>query len=88
MCSIINQIKFYKKVNHYLLIKNVQTTNVLYLTQVITFFILKFFFNFDWLSCYSLLKVESLYFSSVKYYQIHKIFKILFLLSFKYEIIW
>jgi len=35
MSSIINQIKFYSKVNHYLLIKNAQATNVLYLTQVI-----------------------------------------------------
>jgi len=33
MSSIINQIKFYSKVNPYLLLKNVQLTNVFYLTR-------------------------------------------------------
>jgi len=37
MSSIINQIKFYSKVNHCLLIKNAQTTNVLYPIKVINF---------------------------------------------------
>jgi len=43
MCSIINQIKFYSKVNnHYLLIKNAQTTNVLdRIKKVIILIILK-----------------------------------------------